>query len=162
MTTRSASEVSPRARRVWDRLTEWYGTRLAEMYGPNPPRDWRRLVDRSNDFDVRRALNTIRTKHPSHPPTLPEFESALRPPPPVHREPHEATLQERLVAHVMKTRHLPPAQIIARWTFLYERVQWTDRENRPRDELAKCIGVFVPPVEGASGFSVSASELTGP
>lgn len=157
--TRSTTEVSPRARRVWDRLTEWYGTRVAETYGPNPPRDWCRLVDRSNDFDVKRALNTIRTKHPSHPPTLPEFESALRRPAPVHREPADATIQERLVAYVVKHYRLTTAQLVAHWTFLYERAQWTDQLGRTRDELATCVGVWVPAGDGAQGFRVSASEL---
>ncbi len=157
--TRSTSEVSARARHFWNRLTEWYGTRVAETYGPNPPRDWARLVDRSSDIDLKRALATIRTKHPSHPPTLPEFEAALKPQAPVHRGTGEATVQERLVAHVMTHYAVTDAQRIAHWTFLYEKVQWTDLQGRHRNELARCIGVWVPACRDAAGFRVEASEV---
>lgn len=157
--TRSAYEVSVRARRVWDRLSEWYGTRVAETYGPNPPRDWCRLVDRSNDADVKRALSTIRTKHPSHPPTLPEFETALRPPAPVHRGPSDETVAERLVKHVIRNFRLSTGQMIAHWTFLYEKAQWTDQQGRPRNELATCVGVWIPADGEHAGFRVSAQDV---
>ena len=152
--------ISARARRVWDRLIGWYGTRVADTYGEDPPRDWCRMIDRVNDNDVKRALSIVRTKHPSHPPTLPEFESALRPPAPQYRDPHEPSPQELLVRHVMKHCRLTARQVIARWTFLYERVQWTGKQGEPRDELAKCVGVWIPSDGEVPGFKVPMDEVS--
>lgn len=158
--TRSSPEVSARARRVWDRLQSWYGTRVAETYGPNPPRDWCRLIDRSNDLDVKRALATIRSRHPSHPPTLPEFEAALSPPPPVNRpSTAESTVQDRLVAYVMGNFTMSPRQMIAAWTWLYQKAQWKDDQNRQRNELATCVGVWIPGDGERAGFRVTVQDM---
>jgi len=161
MTTHSA-EVSPRAVKLWARLSEWYGTRLVETYGPVPPRDWCRLVDRSNNGDIKRALATIRLKHPSHPPTLPEFEAALKPAVPAHRDAAAPTVQERLVAHVTATQQLTRQQLRSTWTWLYRRAQWTDGMNRSRDELAECIGVVIPADGDIPSVRVMAEDLSMP
>jgi len=152
-------EVSARAQRVWLRLNEWYGARMGEQYGPTPPPDWCRLVDRSTNAEMKRALLLIRTKHPSFPPTLPEFEIALRPPPPVHRGPTEDTVQEKLVKHAISHYALGAEQLIQHATFLYQRRQWTDVQGRPRDELADCVGVVFAPAAGRPEIRIAVGDL---
>lgn len=153
-------EVSARARRVWQRLGEWYGARLSEQFGPEPPHDWCRLVDRSSNTDIQRALATVRSKHVSHPPTLPEFDLALQPQAPPHREPNAATVQERLVAYIVKRHHpLSKEQLIAQWTFLYERAQWVDALKRNRDERAACVGVYIPATHDRHAMRVMVSDM---
>lgn len=77
-----------RADRVWLRLSQWYGARWIEAFGPKPTEDWIRAVTGAADSQIAAALLAIRTKHLSHPPTLPEFEAALR-----AAKPKEATTQ---------------------------------------------------------------------
>lgn len=155
----ASAEISARATRFWKRLTEWYGVRMTEAYGDTPPADWCRLVDRSSNADMRRALATIRNKHATHPPTLPEFEAALRPPAPAHRGSNQPTTQERLTAHVAASCTMTPAQMRSAWTWLFRRVQWTDAQGRHRDEPAECVGVEIPTIGEAAGFRVMADEM---
>jgi hypothetical protein len=70
--------MSKRADRVWMRLSQWYGTRWIEAFGPKPTEDWVRAVNGATDEQLLAALSAVRSKHLSHPPTLPEFEAALR------------------------------------------------------------------------------------
>lgn len=153
------AEISKRASQLWDRLRQWYGVRLAEQFGDDPPADWRRLVDRSSNEDIKRALAVLRTKHVSHPPTLLEFEHALKPPPLAHRDPHSDSVQEQLVKHVVATRRLTPAQLRGPWTFLYARRQWTDSLGRSRNELADCVGVVIPADGDAPEIRVTCAEM---
>lgn len=70
---------SARANRVWQRMVEWYGARVADQFGKEPPVDWCRAIDRSDDTTVQRALSLIKTRYLDHPPTLPQFEAVMRP-----------------------------------------------------------------------------------
>lgn len=74
----SRSSPSHRSKRLWDRLGQWYGSRLAEQYGAEPPQDWCEVVDAADNDTVTRALADIRVKHLTHPPTFPEFNSIVR------------------------------------------------------------------------------------
>lgn len=91
---------SARAKRLWQRLGEWYGTRLLEQYGAEPPPDWCEIVDRCDNEKVKKGLSVIRRYFLKHPPTLPEFDLAMRPP---HLEgPAGPNTAERLCTFIMR------------------------------------------------------------
>lgn len=69
----SRSSPSQRSKRLWERLGQWYGARLAEQYGSEPPQDWCEVVDAADNDTVTRVLGEIRNTHTTHPPTFPEF-----------------------------------------------------------------------------------------
>jgi hypothetical protein len=69
--------LSSRALKIWARLGQWYGSRLAESYGPTPPEDWAELIDRTDDDRLDSALLAVRRETPIHPPTLGQLENAL-------------------------------------------------------------------------------------
>lgn len=102
-------------------MVEWYGARVAEQYGQDPPVDWCRAIDRSDDATVQRALAIIKSRHLDHPPTLPQFEAVMRPAEAAGaRVPGEA---ERLSAYVMRIhgRRLTPRQTRGPWDYSRDR-----------------------------------------
>jgi len=109
--------ITPRAKHVWTRLGEWYGSKLAEQYGPVPPEDWCEIVDRADNETVKRGLSVIRSTYVSWPPTLPQFEEAMRTTDRSRGTP-SAPVTERLVEFVLKHRRLTPRQLAAPWTYL--------------------------------------------
>jgi len=111
-----AREISARAKRVWQRLEEWYGARLLESYGKDMPHDWSRLVDSTDNDTVKRGLAIIRSRYFDHPPTFPQFEQALRPAAMVNQGPSPGDI---LCAFVMKTygSRLTAKQIRETWTY---------------------------------------------
>lgn len=139
-------EISARSRRVWQRLTEWYGTRMVEQYGEVPPSDWCEVVDDSDNESVRRGLAHIRVRFPQHPPTLPQFEQVMRPVQ-VSRGP---TVADRLCEHVMREHggSLTPTQIRSPWTYL----------GAPEG----IIGVIVPADGERPGYRVMVADLGAP
>lgn len=70
--------ISPRAKRVWIRLMDWYGTRLGETYGPEPPPDWCAVVDAADNAGVKAGLAVIRREYVNFPPTFPQFAKAMK------------------------------------------------------------------------------------
>lgn len=70
-------KLSRRASRVWDRLGQWYGSKLADSYGPTPPEDWAVLIDRTDDERLEQALLAVRRESPVFPPTLGQIESQI-------------------------------------------------------------------------------------
>lgn len=69
--------ISNRSQKLWDRLSSWYGARLAEQYGAHPPEDWCAVFDRTDPDDMQRALIDMRRSSPIHPPTLGQLEEAI-------------------------------------------------------------------------------------
>lgn len=105
---------SRRASRVWTRLTQCYGARLADSYGPTCPPDWCEVIDRTDDERISQALMTVRRDHLHHPPTLGEFESAI---PKRKHGTERVSAASALAAHA--ARHLPlcPHQLAQTWTY---------------------------------------------
>lgn len=67
--------ISARAKRMWDRLQNWYGDAL-DQYGPHAPEDWCESIDSLPDLEAERAvLAEIRANHPTFPPRFPEFDA---------------------------------------------------------------------------------------
>lgn len=140
---RKRSGPSPRALRVWDRLRQWYGARLAEQYGDAPPDDWCESVDCASDEAVRLALRGVREKHVTYPPTLPEFEALLRRGAAASARAHSADLRAQLVEHINRTRRLSDRQRAQPWNWI---VRWFD-DPKPSDPARKGVeflGVIVP------------------
>jgi hypothetical protein len=106
-----------RAERVWMRFTNSYGTRWADNFGPTPSDDWIRAVAAASNDQVTAALIAIRNKHISHPPTLPEFEAALRAAKPKADAPRAPDVRDRLVALALRSE-LSAAQMNSKWLWL--------------------------------------------
>lgn len=158
-------KTSSRARKVWQKLSDWYGARFATQYGDTPPEDWAKAIDRATVESLRTALAVIRQNCIDHPPTLPQLEKALRPPMPAVAVKGD-TVQERLCEFIMRTRGLrgyggtlTEKQVRRPWTYRYARVQWSDAQGRQRDEFAECIGVDVPSDGELPGFSVKVEDM---
>ena len=115
--SKEVSEPSKRARLLWDRLRQWYGVRLSEAYGLEPPAEWQKAVDNTHNDAVKRALELCSVRHPTHPPTLLEFQSLLKPPPGASAR--KASPQDKLADFVMRHRHPTPEQCRLAWTYLH-------------------------------------------
>ena len=109
-------EISKRSKVMWTRLVEWYGARLIEQYGDSPPADWRRIIDNTDHETIKRGLSIIRNRYLDHPPTLPQFEQAMRPAAMVNQGPSPGDV---LCAYVMKTHgsRLTAKQLRESWTY---------------------------------------------
>lgn len=143
MATKSRSETSPRARRLWDRLGQWYGSRLAEQYGRDPPRDWCDVVDAADNDTVTRVLADIRMKHTAHPPTFPEFHA--------------------LVTKAKHTREVGPSAIDVLEEHLQRR-QLTFKQGRELTYIGhggQITGVLVPDDGDTPGFRLMLADLHG-
>lgn len=93
-------KVSPRAERVWKRLAEWYGARLADQYGPTPPPDWQAVINGADEDRLEQGLIAVRRMSPAYPPTLGQLESAIPP----KRAKSEKSIPQMLADHVVETR----------------------------------------------------------
>ncbi len=111
--------ITPRAKRVWQRLVEWYGTRIIEQYGDAPPEDWRSTIDGADNETIKRGLAIIRSKYLAHPPTLPQFGEAMAPSK-KSKGPREITVQEKLCAYISRdyADMLTPKQMRGPWTYI--------------------------------------------
>jgi hypothetical protein len=126
-----SANPSPRARRVWDRLQNWYGSRLTEQFGTEPPPDWCRVVDTHDNDEVKRALSVIQAEHQTHPPTFPQFEKAFKPPV-KHAAPRGLSLLEKFSAWIVRNYRLTPTQLRGPWTYL-------GRESDAPDHTGKIV-----------------------
>lgn len=139
--------ISPRAKRVWQRLVEWYGTRLIEQYGEAPPEDWCRCIDSIDNDEVKHGLSLIRTRYIQHPPTLPQFEQAMR------REVASSgpSPAERLCDHVTLHygRRLSAKQLRGPWTYI-------------GSETGAISGVVIGADGDYCGYRVMLADLNAP
>jgi len=154
--------ISPRSKRVWGRLSDWYGDALSQ-YGPFPPQDWCEVIDElPNAAAERAALSEVRQKHLTFPPRFPEFESIVA----RAGRPTALTgpsMQERLCDFVLRNRTLSDAQRRAPWTYLYRGHPGCAGE--PKDPLTKpsldyaVVGVVIPALGAQPGHRVMAEDL---
>jgi hypothetical protein len=134
---------SKRAREFWSRLLAWYGARVGDSYGMLPPVDWCEVIDRASPETIRRTLAEIRSEHPVHPPTFPQFDEIVsRLSFAVARGP---LVQERLREFVCKHRSISAGQLWRPWTFVYNK-----------DE---CVAVDVPEDGNTPGFRVRVEDM---
>lgn len=70
---RTSTDRSLRTRKLWRSMTDLFGARWLESYGPEPSPLWANQIEQLDDLQVKRALQTILKSGAQHPPTLPEF-----------------------------------------------------------------------------------------
>lgn len=132
---------SRRAAKVWQRLTQWYGARLADTYGPVCPPDWCEVVDRTDDHRIETALATIKREHLHHPPTLGEFEAAI----PRRKVGEAKSPASILVEHALRARQLCGHQRAAQWSYFGPVVDFPPRKGRAESvSHAELRGVVIP------------------
>lgn len=144
------AEPSRRALRFWKRLTDWYGARLVEQYGEEPPDDWCAAIDKASDRQVLDALTAIRSQHVQFPPSLPQLEQLLRP---KYQAGPKKSPQEQLCEWVVANRALTPAQLRAVWTWLY-----TGSPYAGSTDFA-IVGVVIPPDGEAPGHRIMLEDM---
>ena len=148
-----------RADRVWDRLIQSYGTRVAEAYGANMPKPWVDAVDDFSDEQIAYGLKAVTRASPIHPPTLGQFQQCCSNMP-VATENAGPSLQEQLCAYAtlqLFTR-LKPIEFSRPWTYIYR--EWWDA-TRPKgfERCAECRGIVIDLDNGTRlGFSVDAMQ----
>jgi hypothetical protein len=149
--TTQARKISPRAARVWDRLRQWYGTKFVEQFGSTPPNDWCVAIDRADNEAIQRGLDICRAQHPSWPPTLPEFELAIKPPPPAVQE-RGPTIMDRLESFARRQHRLTLRQEQKR-TWLYS--------GKPWEATSQIVGVLFPADGDIPGYRVMVADMEG-
>jgi len=68
--------VSARAKRIWDKLQNWYGDQM-DQYGPFAPIDWCEAIDAMDDEVESRVMDEVRIKHRLYPPRFPQFDEIV-------------------------------------------------------------------------------------
>jgi hypothetical protein len=140
-----------RADRVWDRLIQSYGTRVAEAYGPDVPKPWQDAIEDLTDEQIGYGLKAIIGQSPIHPPTLGQFVQCCVNMP-LAQQKQIATIQEQLCEYAMlKLRH----KYSHPWSYVYR--EWWDA-TRPKgfERCAECTGVVIDLDDGTRiGFSVA-------
>lgn len=152
--------ISPRSKHLWKRLTEWYGTRILETYGELPPPDWCDVIDSVDNDAVKKGLATIRTKYLTFPPTLPEFEAAVKPP--RARSANKVqTVQERLCAYVARNYWdmLTPAQQRGPWTYIGTTSAGKAPEGMREDWGVEITGVVIAADGDSTGYRVKVEDM---
>lgn len=155
--------ISHRAQKLWDKLASWYGARIAEQYGANPPEDWAELFDRTDPDDIASALIDARRLSPIHPPTLGQVEAAI--PRKQRTGPGEKSKPEK-IAELMLAKHgkdLCPHQCARPWNYFGPM---TTFELLPKRVPPQYVthpdprGVQVPPCEacGKPSFRVTLDQ----
>lgn len=150
---------SPRAKRVWDRLHDWYGTRLTDTYGTVPPRDWCEVVDRTDNEQVQHALIAMRADYAAHPPTFPQFEKAFQPPP----KPAGArgpSVAEQLSMFIVRNYRLTPKQLRGPWKYLAREFDAPGPGGKMRERHGvEITGVVIPADGDAPGYRVMVVDM---
>jgi len=159
------SPISARAKRVWQRLVEWYGTRLVEQYGESPPEDWCETIDGADNEAVKRALTSIRSKYINHPPTFPQFAESIAP----VRAPSSGGLSkntcERLSDFVLQHygSGLTPKQLRGPWTYVGRTFDAEDLSKKlTKDHGYEITGVVIDPDGDKPGFRVMVADMLAP
>lgn len=111
--------VSTRAKRVWRRLGQNYGARLADQFGPSCPEDWCDVIDRTDDERLDKALTKIRGEHLQFPPTLGQFEAAI---PKRQFGGNQDSIPDRLACYAVKTLNLCEHQLPLPWSYFGHHV----------------------------------------
>jgi hypothetical protein len=146
-------EISARSKRVWRRFIEWYGARVVDQYGKEPPEDWRRIVDSTDNGTVKLGMSIIRSRYVDHPPTFPQFEQVMRPAVTINQGPNPA---EILCAYAMKTHgsRLTAKQIREPWTYFGTETGETSGVWIPADGDSAAIRVTMLDVQsGQQAFA---------
>lgn len=161
-------QVSRRAKRVWERLIQAYGSRVADSFGAEVPKPWQELIDNLTDAQIAYGLRQVIRESLAHPPTLGQFTKACNDMP-VHRPANSLTIQEQLVAFVMAKYFTSPPlapgaddrqkQVAMPWTFLY-RESINAEQPKHLQRGAECTGVVVPAFGDQPSYRVMVVDMT--
>jgi hypothetical protein len=156
-------KASARVERVWKRLAEWYGARLADQYGPTAPPDWALIIDRTDDERLETALIAVRRASPAWPPTLGQLESAI----PTREIKGQPSLAEKLADHAVQKfgRVLCVHQVGKPWNYFGPMKEFVSK-HRNNEVLTHpdIRGVQIPACEpcGTPAKRLLASEMLTP
>jgi len=144
--------ISWQAKQVWKRFCAWYGADVIERkYGVQVPDDWCEVIDSIDRGKLEGVLADVRSKHPTWPPGLPEFEQVVK----AANKPvcvEGPTMQERLRDFVLRTKPLTQAQIRAPWKDI-------GTGNARTGEGFAVVGVVVPPDGEFPGYRVMVVDM---
>lgn len=151
--------ISPRAKRVWGRLGEWYGTKLADQYGPFPPKDWCEAIDAADNSQIKRGLSKIRGEYLNWPPTFPQFEDAIKPV--ESNGPTGPSIAEQLVDYVLRHKRLTATQLRMPWVHLGTTFAAPGLDGKMRaNHGVEFTGVVVPADGDHPGFRVMVADMS--
>lgn len=148
-----------RGDRVWDRLIQSYGTRVAEAYGADMPKPWQDAIDDLTDEQVAYGIRAVIAITPIYPPTLGQFVQACSNMP-VAQHKSVATLQEQLCeyAALKLQSRLKPLEYSLPWTYVY-RETWDATRPKGMEKCAECVGIVIDLEDGKRlSFSVAAMQ----
>lgn len=153
-----------RGKRVWLRLIQAYGSRVAETYGEDIPRPWVEALEDLTDEQIQYGLRNVIKITPIHPPTLGQFIQACVNMP-VAQLRATATIQEQLCEYAAMHVHdkdgpngMTLSEYSLPWTYVYR--EWWD-STRPKgfEKCAECIGIVIDLNDGRKiGWSVGAMQ----
>ena len=109
--------ISTKAKNIWKRLNGFYGARFADSYGPTPPPDWCDSIDRCDSEQLSAAMERVRRDHITFPPTLGEFEAAMKKP--AYRG-YKKSPGEILTEWIVATKRLTAVQLSKPWKWLHD------------------------------------------
>jgi hypothetical protein len=144
----SPSRSNARSNRVWKKLGEWYGSRFGDVYGPEPPDDWRACVDEASNDEVVAVLALIRQRHVTFPPTLPEFQALFREARNARGGNTEPAMHDRLADFAVRRRTLTFSQM-RNWTFLY----------REQDGAQVTTALVIPADRDRPGYRIAVDDM---
>lgn len=156
-----------RADRVWDRLIQSYGTRVAEMYGLEMPKPWVDAVDDLSDEQIAYGLKAVVRESPIHPPALGQFVQCCVNMPVAQRN-DGPSIQAQLCEYAaLRLQHLirKEATPAERWTYsrpwTYCYREWRD-ETRPKgmEKCAECVGVVID-LDNGKKIGWTVTEMLG-
>lgn len=130
---------------VWKKLAGYYGSRLVEMYGEKPPEDWEAQIERLDRRRLDDVLSKIRTLHPVHPPTFPQFEKLCQRP--IDGSGRQSPA-EKLCQYIIDNKLGTSEQIMSKWKWL-------------ADSDGIISGVVLPAVEGANSRRIMMADMYG-
>ena len=146
-----------RVQKLWRRLAQTYGARLADQYGPTCPQEWCEVINRTDDERLEQALIAVRREHLQFPPTLGQFEAAIP-----ERRRFTDSLPDRLAQHAVAHFKLCEHQLQQPWSHFGPVID--DGGPAPR---ATVRGVVIPECKhkgcfkfGKPGHRVMDTELT--
>jgi hypothetical protein len=151
-----------RPERVWLRLVQAYGSRVAESYGPTVPKPWADAIDEATDDQIAYALRKVVRDTPIHPPTLGQFVAACADMPQSHTD-SGPSIQALLCAYAANHVHdgggpigMSLWEYSRPWTYVYR--EWTDEaRQKGSQKCAECIGLVIELNDGRRlGWSVAA------
>lgn len=154
--------ISRRARRLWTKFCEWYGTaEMSKQFGLVPPQDWCQAIDDIPDRDaMARVLSAVRTKHPTFPPKFPEFDAIVSNCTKVKAVFAGPTAQERLKLWVLRHKSLSRDQLRLPWTYIGRYFDALGPDRRmTRDYGIEITGVIVPADGDHPGYRVMLADL---